>query len=59
MSSHIAKLEVLGRTPSDGCTIAHIISQHELDEIAMHGAMVIHLNETIQNQDTDNISWGL
>jgi len=46
MCSHIANLDILGRAPSDGsCTVAHMISQHELDEIIVHGAMVIHLNE--------------
>jgi len=29
MSTHIKRLKVLGRAPSDGCTVAHMISQHE------------------------------
>jgi len=57
MCSHIAKLDILGRAPSDGCTVAHMISQCELDEIVAHGAMVIHLNEPMWDQVTDNISW--
>ncbi len=57
MCSHIAKLDILGRAPSDGCTVAHVISQHEWDEIIAHGTMVIHLNKPMWDQVTDNISW--
>jgi len=57
MSTHIKRLKELGRAPSDGCTVAHMISQCELDEIVVHGAMVIHLNEPMWDQVTDNISW--
>ncbi len=31
MSNHIERLQVLSRAPSDGCTVAHVITQHELD----------------------------
>ena len=57
MSTHIKRLEVLGRAPSDGCTVAHVISQHELDDIVAHGARVIHLNNPMRDQVTGKIFW--
>jgi len=59
MSTHIKRLEVLGRAPSDGCTVAHVISQCELDEIVAHGARVIHLTNPMWDQLTSNISWAV
>jgi len=59
MSNHIERLQVLGRAPSDGCTVAHVITQHELDEIVKHGARAIHLTNPMQNQVTGNISWAV
>jgi len=59
MKSHISRLKVLGRAISDGCTVTHIISQHESDEIISHGAMLIHLTQPIWDQLTDNISWAV
>jgi len=59
MSSHISRLQVLGIAPSDGCTVAHMISKCELDEIVVHGATMIHLNQPVWNQDNNNISWSI
>jgi len=59
MNFHISRLKVLGRAPSDGCTVAHVISKHELDEIVAHGARVIHLTNPMQDQVTGNISWAV
>jgi len=59
MSSHISRLQVPVRAPSDGCTIAHVISKRELDEIVVHGATMIHLTQPVQDQDNNNISWSI
>ncbi len=57
MSTHMKRLKVLGRAPSDGCTVAHMISQPELDDIVVHGARVIHLTNSMRDQVTGNIFW--
>jgi len=57
MGDHISRLQVLGKAPSDGCSIAHVISQCELDEIVERGAMMIHLTNPKRDQVTNNISW--
>ena len=59
MSQHIKRLEVLGRAPSEGCTVAHVILHCEVEEIVKHGAMVIHLSNPMRDQVTGNISWAV
>jgi len=59
MGGHISRLQLLGKAPSDGCSIAHVISHSELDEIVAHGAMKIHLTNPKRDQVTDNISWAI
>jgi len=57
MGTHIANLQVLGKAPSDGCTVVHVLSQRELDEMVEHGAQVIHLHKPKRDQASNNISW--
>jgi len=57
MGTHISNLQVLGKAPSDGCTVVHILSQHELDQMVEHSAQVIHLNNPVCDQAYNNISW--
>jgi len=59
MSNHIERLQVLGRALLDGCTVAHMITQHELDEIVKYGARVIHQTNPMWNQVTGNIFWAV
>jgi len=53
MGTHIANLQVLGKAPSDGCTVVHVLSQCELDEMVEHGAQVIHLGTREKLGQTD------
>jgi len=54
---HIKRLKELDRAPLEGCTVAHVLTQCEVDEIVRHGARMIHLTNPMQDQDTGNISW--
>jgi len=59
VKEHIKRLEVLDKAPPEGCTVAHVLSQREVNEIVSHGATVIHLTNPKRNQDTGNISWAV
>jgi len=43
IGTHIANLQILGKAPSDGCTVVHVLLQCKLDQMVEHGAQVIHL----------------
>jgi len=57
MGTHIANLQLLGKAPSDGCTVVYVLLQHELDQMVEHSAQVIHLHKPMQDQASNNISW--
>ena len=54
---HSKRLKELDRAPPEGCTVAHVLTQREVDEIVRHGATMIHLTNPMRDQDTGNISW--
>jgi len=59
VKDHNERLKELNRAPPEGCTVAHVLTQCEVDEIVRHGAKVIHLTNPMRDQDTGNISWAV
>ena len=59
VKDHNERLKELNRAPPEGCTVAHVLTQREVDEIVRHGAKVIHLTNPMRDQDTGNISWAV
>jgi len=57
VKEHIKRLKELDKAPPEGCTVAHVLTQREVDEIVRHGASVIHLTNPRWDQDTGDISW--
>jgi len=57
VKEHIKRLKELDKAPPEGCTVAHVLTQHEVDEIVRHGASVIQLTNPRRDQDTGDISW--
>jgi len=43
VKEHIKRLKELDKAPPEGCTVAHVLTQCEVDKIVRHGASVIHL----------------